>query len=57
MAITDKRYCAICAWRQGCQKRFTVSTGPDGTVICPDYTRDVAIKDEQIETAKKKFDS
>jgi hypothetical protein len=56
MAIADKRYCAICAWREGCKKRFHVSTGPDGTVVCPDYSRDVSIKDNDIESAKKKFE-
>ncbi len=53
---TDKKYCAICAWRGTCQKRFSVSTDASGNVHCPDYTRDLAIKDHDIETAKKKYD-
>jgi len=57
MAVVDKRYCSICAWRAGCQKRFSVSTGPDGTVICADYSRDVSIKDDDIEEAKNRFEA
>ena len=55
MAIVDKRYCAICAWRASCQKKFSVSTGADGNVHCPDYTRDMAIKDSEIEDVKQTF--
>ena len=51
----DKRYCAICAWRGDCKKKFHVSTGADGMVHCPDYSRDMSIKDSDIETAKEKF--
>jgi hypothetical protein len=51
---TDKRYCVICAWRAGCQKRFSVVTDVSGNVHCPDYTRDLSIKDKDIEEAVKK---
>lgn len=51
---TDKRYCVICAWRAGCQKRFNVATDSLGNVHCPDYTRDLSIKDKDIEEAVRK---
>ena len=30
---SEKKYCAICAWRGGCQKRFSVSTDASGMFI------------------------
>lgn len=52
---TDKRLCSICAWRATCQKRFSVTTDSAGNVHCPDFTRDLAIKDVDIEEAEKKY--
>ena len=37
-----KQSCAVCAWRENCAKRFSVS---DGGGHCPDFSRDVSIKD------------
>ena len=51
---TEKRYCSICAWRENCTKRFTVSTDSSGHVHCPDYTRDFTIKEKDIDEAEKK---
>ncbi len=34
--------CAVCAWRENCQKRFTRDTG--SPFKCPDFTRDVTLK-------------
>ena len=45
MTSSDKRFCAICAWRGSCQKRFTVPVDGLLNVYCPDYTRDIQIKD------------
>ena len=36
--------CAVCAWRIGCQKKFSIS-GKD--MRCPDFVRDISIKDEK----------
>ncbi|MSM38888.1 MAG: hypothetical protein GJT30_04600 [Geobacter sp.] len=45
MTIDGKRQsCAICAWRVNCAKRFCVQ---DGGARCPDYSRDVSIKEPQ----------
>ncbi len=37
-----KDICIMCAWRENCQKKFSVS-GRD--VRCPDFVRDMRIKD------------
>ena len=50
----EKRYCAICAWRGSCQKRFSVATDAQGFVHCPDYSRDLSIKDTEIDEALKR---
>ena len=33
--------CAVCAWRETCRKKFSVTSAQH----CPEYTRDVTIKD------------
>jgi len=38
----SKQSCVICAWRQNCAKRFSV---PDGGARCPDFSRDISIKE------------
>ena len=42
MAETGKQHCVVCAWRENCAKKFRVT---DGGAHCPDFTRDVTIKD------------
>jgi hypothetical protein len=37
-----RQSCAVCAWRENCSKRFSI---PDNGSRCPDYSRDVSIKD------------
>ena len=34
--------CAVCAWRENCSKRFSIQ---DNGSRCPDFSRDVSIKD------------
>jgi hypothetical protein len=36
-----RQSCVVCAWRENCAKRFSVS---DGGAHCPDFSRDVSIK-------------
>lgn len=36
-----RQNCAVCAWRENCNKRFCVS---DGGAHCPDFCRDVSIR-------------
>ena len=45
----DRKVCSICAWRENCQKRFSVKTDAIFNVNCPDYTRDVQIRDSEVE--------
>lgn len=45
-----KNICAICAWRETCQKKFSVS-GKD--VRCAEFTRDLSIKDSDEKAGKK----
>jgi len=50
----EKRYCSICAWRETCQKRFSISTDSRGMVNCTEFTRDLTIKDADIEEKEEK---
>jgi len=52
--MSERKYCAICAWRGNCQKRFSVSRNAQGFVHCPDYSRDMSIRDNEIDEAVKK---
>jgi len=52
--MSERKICAICAWRANCQKRFNVVMDSLGNVRCPDYSRDLSIKDKDIEEAEKK---
>ena len=45
----DRKVCSICAWREHCQKRFQITTDALFNVNCPDYTRDVQIRDSEVE--------
>ncbi len=38
----SRQSCAVCAWRENCNKRFNVS---DGGARCPDFSRDISIKE------------
>ncbi len=38
----SRQSCAVCAWRETCAKRFSIT---DGGARCPDYSRDISIKD------------
>lgn len=45
----SRQSCAVCAWRENCNKRFSVC---DGGARCPDFSRDVGIKDIDEDTHK-----
>ncbi|NVN92695.1 MAG: hypothetical protein HXX11_19155 [Desulfuromonadales bacterium] len=38
----SRQSCAVCAWREHCNKRFSVN---DAGAHCLDFSRDVSIKD------------
>jgi hypothetical protein len=46
----DKDICAVCAWREDCRKKFSVS-GRD--VHCADFSRDMRIKADNTEETGK----
>jgi hypothetical protein len=50
---TEKRYCSICAWRENCQKRYSIMTDASGCVRCLDYSRDLSIKEKDIDEAER----
>ena len=39
---SERQFCVTCAWRENCAKKFCV---PDGGSRCPDYSRDISLKD------------
>jgi hypothetical protein len=41
----------VCAWRVDCKKKFSIS-GRD--IRCPDFSRDLTIKEETGKEAKEK---
>lgn len=43
MPTADVQKCAVCAWRENCQKKFSIS-GKD--IRCPDFVRDLRVKVE-----------
>jgi len=48
----EKKYCSICAWRENCQKRYSITTDAAGSVRCQDYSRDLSIKEKDIDAAE-----
>lgn len=46
-----KQFCAICAWRENCAKKFCVA---DGGAHCPDFTRDISLKSGEDEESAGK---
>jgi hypothetical protein len=43
--------CVVCAWREHCQKKYWVSKDP--VPRCPDFSRDVTIKDKDAKSSPK----
>lgn len=44
-----RQNCAVCAWREHCNKRFSVN---DAGAHCPDFSRDISIRNMAEETEK-----
>lgn len=49
-ASVGRQHCVVCAWREHCAKKFSVV---DGGARCPDFTRDVTIKNLPETEAEK----
>ena len=43
--VDERTVCVVCAWRENCLKRFRNES--TGQLRCPDYTRDVTLKDPE----------
>ncbi len=43
------KICSVCAWRETCQKKFSIS-GRD--MHCPDFVEDLSLKKESDEEEK-----
>jgi hypothetical protein len=43
---SKQEICILCAWRENCQKKFSIS-GKD--IRCTDFVRDLSIKDEETQ--------
>jgi cytidylate kinase len=52
---TNVTACFLCAWREKCQKRFSIGSDFALNVNCPDFTRDVTIKESELDDQKVKF--
>lgn len=48
---SEKTICVICAWRQTCNKKFSMDGST--TTRCPDFTRDVTLKTHETENEEK----
>ncbi|MBF0558619.1 MAG: hypothetical protein HQL08_07540 [Nitrospirae bacterium] len=46
----EKEFCVICAWRENCKKKFSLKAGQR----CPDFSKDLAIKDKPEEKKEGK---
>ncbi|GAM07753.1 hypothetical protein OR1_00022 [Geobacter sp. OR-1] len=46
-----RQHCVVCAWRATCAKKFSV---PDGGARCPDFSRDVSIKETETDDKSEK---
>ncbi len=59
MTEDSRSLCAMCAWRQFCQKKFMM----EGSLHCPDYSKDVSFENnkaydiESIPDTQEKTDS
>ena len=55
--MDDRTICVICAWRQTCNKKFSMDGAT--TTKCRDFTRDVTLKDSGpvTEEQEKKSES
>lgn len=49
--MPDAKICVVCAWRENCQKKYSISK--QGGAHCPDFSRDVSVPtDPEDQTAR-----
>lgn len=39
--MAEAKMCVVCAWRENCQKKYSISKQPGAN--CPDWTRDLSL--------------
>ena len=49
MSQDVRTLCVICAWRENCAKRFSLSA--DETLHCPDFSEDVSLRKKQTDAS------
>jgi len=52
MVEEQVKLCAVCAWREFCQKKFTIQQEA-GSFRCPDFVRDLTLKTEEEKKKEK----
>jgi hypothetical protein len=50
----DRTMCVVCAWRATCNKKFSMDGAT--TTRCPDYTRDLTLKETDSDTSRSQDD-
>ncbi len=53
MSEDTRSLCAICAWREFCQKKFFM----ENALHCPDYSKDISLFHEDQRKDSKKSES
>ena len=43
MSYDERKLCVTCAWRENCQKKYSL----EGNLHCPDFVKDLTIKEEE----------
>ena len=46
----EKEHCLLCAWRQNCQKKFSLICGP--YYHCPQFVKDLTLYRKKDQTIK-----
>ncbi len=48
---SEPTLCVVCAWRENCKKKFL--KGNDVSLRCPDFAKDLSIKQSEKNNDKK----
>ncbi len=51
MSVNVRYQCAVCGWREKCDKKHTIKQSGQG---CPDFVRDVSLPPEEAELPAEK---
>jgi len=45
VTLDARKQCAVCAWRETCQKKFTIK---ESSPHCADFSRDRTLPEEEV---------